>query len=170
MDLENIDSKFLAMILAGALIGLAIGLIPYIFYALTLSKTIKQCAIQNQKIRPGQVWLTLIPLFGPIWHFVVVARMADMLAAEFRLRNIQVDEERPAYNIGLAFCICGVLGWVQYLGVPYISGLAGIAGLICWIIYWVRIARYKKLLEQQQFQFGQGNPYVFPDQFPNQPR
>lgn len=144
-------------------VALLLGLLPVIFYLLTLSNTIKLCAEHNRKISPGEVWLSLIPLFGTIWNFIMIGRIADTLAAECRQRNIPTQEARPGYNVGLAYAILGCCGWIPYLG-----SIAGIATLVCWIIYWVRIAGYKKMLENQQFTFGQGNPYQFPNQ-PNQP-
>ena len=33
-------------------------------------------------MRPGQVWLQLIPLFGQVWQFVVVTRIAGSIQKE----------------------------------------------------------------------------------------
>jgi hypothetical protein len=143
-------------VIIGVIIGLAIALIPVIFYLLTLSRTLKQCAPHNRRMEPGEVWMMFIPLFGLVWHFITVGRLADSLAAEFRQRNIPVQEARPGYNMGMTFLILRVCGVIPFLGI-----LTGIAGLVCWIIYWSKIAAYKRQLEQQQFQFGAGNPYQF---------
>ena len=142
-------------------------LAPYIIFLVMLSRTIRLCAPHNRTIEPGLVWLVLIPLFGTIWYFIVVGRVADTIAAECRQRNIPLDEQRPAYNVGLAFCILACCTWI-----PLIGGLCSIAGLICWIVYWVRIVRYKNILEQAQNYFGvqNVNPHVFHNQpgFPPQ--
>ena len=118
-----------------------IWLIPRIFYCLTLQNTLNEVSPENRRMSPGQVWLILIPIFGLIWQFLMVGWIADSLAAEFRSRNIQVDEQRPGYNVGLTYCILFACSYVPYLG-----GLAGLAGLVCWIIYWVKIANYKSQL------------------------
>lgn len=137
-------------------------LVPYILYLVTLSGTIRLCAPHNRTIEPGLVWLVLIPIFGTIWNFIMVGRVADTIAAECRQRNIPLDEQRPAYNVGLAFCILTCCGWI-----PAIGGLCSIASLICWIVYWVRIARYKTILQQAQNYFGVQN--MNPNVFQNQP-
>lgn len=114
-----------------------------IFYLLTLQNTLKELSIENQKMPPGNVWLMLIPVFGLVWGFIVVNRIADFLKAEFAKRNIQVAEDRPGYSIGITYCIlyaCSII--------PVLGALAVIGGLICWIIYWVRIADYKTKLQQ----------------------
>ncbi|HTF02614.1 MAG TPA: hypothetical protein VK826_01260 [Bacteroidia bacterium] len=165
MGLISPDKGLLLWILVLVLIFLLIFLIPNIFYVLTLSRTLKQCAPHNQRMQPGQLWLVLIPLFNLVWHFIVVTRMADSLAAEFRQRNIPLEEDRPGYTMGMTFCILGLCGWI-----PYIGSIASLAGLVCWIIYWVKIAGYKRRLEEQLFQFGAPNPYQAPNQYPQNPQ
>lgn len=95
----------------------------------------------NQAMPPGQVWLLLIPLFGTVWHFIVVQRIADSLKAEFDMRQIPLTEQRPAYSVGLAMCICACCGIIPFLG-----AIASIAALVLWIIYWVKTAEYKRRL------------------------
>lgn len=130
---------FLIVILA-----LAVALIPKIFYLLTLQNTMKAVSVQNQKMPPGQVWLELIPVFNLVWQFFNVINVSDSIRNECLARGISMDEDRPAYSIGMAHCIlacCSV--------VPFLGSLAAIASLICWIVFWVKIANYKtKLLSQ----------------------
>ncbi len=127
------------------LIVLGIMIIPQIFYLITLQKTIKQVSVENQKIQPNQVWLTLIPLFGLIWQFIMVNRVALSLQAEFKKRNINIVEEKPGYFIGLTYCTLFCCSIIPVLGV-----LAGIGGLVCWVIYWVKINNYKTELETRE--------------------
>ncbi len=136
-------------------IVVAIFLIPQIFYLLTLHRTLDLCAPHNRKIPPGQVWLILIPLFGIVWHFLVVGYVADSLAAEFQQRNIHADENRPGYNIGRTFLILQICGIVPFLGI-----LSSVAGLVCWIIYWVKIAGYKTMLENSNAGYGIAPPRI----------
>lgn len=136
---------------------IAIGVfIMYIFYLITLSQCLKQCAPHNQRMTPGEVWMVFIPLFGLVWHFFVVGRVADSLAAEFRTRGREPDEPRPGYQTGLTALILMLI--------PF----AGIVGVVFLGIYWSKMSKYKKQLESMPLQFGYGNPYPFPDQFPGQ--
>ena len=135
---------FLGMgILMVIILAIAVGLIPQILYLLTLQNTLKEVSPENQQMPPGNVWLNLIPLFGLVWQFIIVNRMADSLKAEFAKRNIQVDEVRPGYSIGITYCILLCCSIVPILGV-----LAALGGIVCWIIYWVKIAGYKTKLQQ----------------------
>lgn len=120
---------------------IAIGLLPTIFYLLTLHRTFDEISIENRLMPSAQVWLTLIPIFGSIWQFVIVTKMADSLQKEFALRGIEAKETRPGFSLGIAYCILALSGFIPFLG-----PLAAFGGLICWIIYWVTIYDYKNLL------------------------
>jgi hypothetical protein len=113
-------------------------IIPLTFYLLTLQRTLNAVSYENRKMQPRQVWLTFIPLFGLIWQFIIVNRIADSLKMEFALRNIEVDEERPGIRIGLAYCILFCCSLIPVLGY-----LTAIGGLVCWIIYWSKINDYR---------------------------
>jgi len=120
-------------------------IIPTIFYLLTLQNTFHEIKSDNRKMQPGQVWLTLIPLFGIIWQFVIVNNLADSLKLEFSQRNINVGEDRPGIGIGLAYCILLCCSIIPFLGI-----LTGLAGFICWIIYWVKISNFKATLQHSK--------------------
>ena len=40
-------------------------------------------------------------------------------------------------------CILAATGLIPLIGI-----LTGLAGLVCWIVYWVKISGYSRLLEQ----------------------
>jgi hypothetical protein len=125
---------------------LAAGLLVLgILYLVALQKALDAVSDENRKMPSGQVWLLLIPLFNMVWAFIVVARIADSFRDEFSRLNIDYNEPRPTYNIGLAKCILSVCGIVPFLGY-----LASFASLICWIIYWVKVNECRKLIEANQ--------------------
>lgn len=129
-----------------AIVCVFIGLIPMIFFLLTLQNTLKAVSPENRRMSPGQVWLVFIPVFGVVWQFIVVNRIADSLADEFYKRNILNQEARPGYSVGIAYCILGVCSIIPFLGT-----LASLAALVCWIVYWVKVAGYKRQLESLNF-------------------
>jgi hypothetical protein len=116
-------------------------LLPVLFFLVTLQNIFNAVSPENRKMDGGLVWLTLIPLFGLVWQFIIVNRVADSLKLEFVKRNILVQEDRPGINLGLAYCIlfcCCII--------PLLNIIAVFAGLICWILYWVKINEYKSRL------------------------
>jgi len=105
---------------------------------------------------PGEVWLQLIPLFGLVWQFMVVTKIAESIQKELSdntsfsfeentASQINSNQPRPTYGIGMAYCTLFCLTMIPVLG-----RLASLAGLICWIIYWVRIANYKNRIQTQR--------------------
>lgn len=136
------------------LLAIAIGLIPFILFLLTQQNTLKAIKPQNRSMEPGMVWLQLIPLFSLVWQFIVVSRIAESIKREFNswgsedsilgysnAEAVNIGNELPTYSIGIAYCVlfcCSI--------VPLLGGLASIAGLICWIIYWIKLAEFKRQL------------------------
>lgn len=118
------------------LIVLAVVLIPYIFYLLTLQKALSRVSEPNREMSPGLVWLNLIPIFSLGWQIYTVIKIANSLRKEYGKRGIQ-EQGSFGYGIGLAFSILAIVSII-----PYIGTIAALAGLVCWIIYWVQIAGY----------------------------
>lgn len=88
-----------------------------------------------------------IRVFVLVFQFYMVNKIADSIEAEYRSRNLQV-EPRPTYQLGLFYCICsaaGLVADVPYIG--FIAGLAGVAGFVAWIMYWVKTAEWKRNIE-----------------------
>ncbi len=139
-------------------------LLPTIFYLITLQKTLKEVSEENRKLPAGQVWLILIPLFGLIWQYIVVNRIANSLKAEFAKRNITIEQNKPGIGVGLAYCSlhCFRLIIVLFFAamviskqnniaaqfIPLVGLIVSTAAFIFWIIYWVKIADYKSRLIQ----------------------
>jgi hypothetical protein len=121
-------------------------LVPAIFYMLTLQNTLNKCAPASRAMDPGMVWLLLIPLFNLIWNFFVVMNIAKSLANEFARRGIPSPEPLPGQPIGLAMSICACCCIIPVLG-----AFAGLANLVLWVLYWVKIAEYSRSLDMSQF-------------------
>jgi hypothetical protein len=116
-------------------------LIPAIFYLLTLQNALAKCPPGSRTMEPGMVWLMLIPLFHIVWHFFVVMALANSLGNEYRRRGIPCPDPLPGQAIGMAMCICGCCGII-----PIINFFAGPAAFVLWIVYWVKIAEFSRML------------------------
>jgi hypothetical protein len=135
----------------------AVFLVPFILFLLTQQNTLKAISPANRSMQPGEVWLQLIPLFGMVWQFIVVSKIAASLQRELLAGNkfsfedsrqpahSELYGEKPTYNIGIAYCIlfcCSII--------PVLGGLASLGGLVCWIIYWVKVSEYKNRILMAQ--------------------
>lgn len=116
----------------------------WLFFANTMRKTLKLIAIENQCIKPNQVFGIAIPFFNIYWNFEVAKHLRDSLINEFYDRKI-ATEEAPSFKKGSLY------SWV-YLAtnIPIypIAGLALIFHFITMINYWIEINNYKRILEQ----------------------
>ena len=128
-----------------SLFFLVLFLIPGIFFLLTLQNTLKAISDENRRMPPANVWLLFIPLFNIVWQFIVVDKIAQSIAAECARLNLPVKEDKPTYGIGLAWNICNCISIIPIVG--------GLAALITFIIYWVKVAEYKKLIKSNQNNF-----------------
>jgi hypothetical protein len=120
-------------------------LIALVLYVQTLVRALKKCAVASRTITPGRIWLVLIPVFGLEWQFVVVTNIAKSLRNEFSTREIACPDPKPGRTLGLAMCVCNCC-----VIIPGIAHLAGVIGVALWIVYWIRIANYSRLLDAPQ--------------------
>jgi hypothetical protein len=130
------------------LIAALLGLVVTIFYLITLQKTLQAISPQNRLMPPANVWLLLIPLFNLVWQFIVINKIADSIKLECIRLNIPTNEDRPTHKIGNTKNVLSLCGLIPFIG-TYLS----IAGLVCWIIYWVKVAEYKKIIIANQNNF-----------------
>lgn len=121
---------------------LLIWLVIAVFYLLTLMRALQKCAPQSRTMRPGMVWLLLIPFFNTIWSFFVVTAMSHSLANEFRLRGMVNAPPEPGELLGIAMSVCWVLG-----ATPFLGFLGSLAGLVLMIMYWVKITEFSRMLD-----------------------
>ena len=107
-----------------------------------MQNTLRAIDVENQRMRPGQVWLIMIPIFNFVWAFICVQKISESIEAQYRSRNMYV-EPKPTYNVGLAWAIlrCTTI-------IPVIGYLSAFAEIICFLVYWVKLAEFKKSILQ----------------------
>jgi hypothetical protein len=138
--------------------------VPAILFLLTQQKTLQVIQLVNREVNPGSVWLQLIPIFGQIWQFFVVTRIAKSISNEIASRlgdsiledskeRVEELNEYPTFNVGIAYCALFTLGGIINLSTKNMSPywtLTGqgleLTGMACWIIYWVRLTKIKNKL------------------------
>ncbi len=140
-----------AAILFVLLILFSIGaIVVFIMHLAAMSAALEAVPQPLRKMPPGNVWLTLIPLFGIVWQFMVVAAVSDSIKAEFMRRNVPRDEDRPGYNTGLTACILTVCSIIPWLGI-----IISLIGFIFRIIHMNRIKSYTRFINENPYPFMQ---------------
>jgi hypothetical protein len=119
------------------LVVFAIMLVPAIFYLLTLQKALERCDPQSRTTSPGSVWLMFIPLFNLVYQFILVSNISQSLSNEFARRGMTNMDREPGKTLGIATGVLNLTGIIPIIGIPL-----ALAGLICWILYWVKIADF----------------------------
>jgi len=116
-----------------------------IFFPLRFLWKIRQmislCGEHNRLIKPNKVWLSLVPLFGLFWQFVMINKVGMTLRAEFNERGIKCQENKPGYSEGILYStlmICGIIPGIGFLFV--------LVGVVCWIVNWRKMNSYSRLL------------------------
>ncbi|HEV3438053.1 MAG TPA: hypothetical protein VG122_11880 [Gemmata sp.] len=130
------DELLLVLGIVGAIV--LIWLIVAILFLLSLSKTLSYCRPRNRTMEPGQVWLNLIPIFNIVWHFITVIRVAESIRKEFRSRGWSTRED-----FGQTL---GIVTSVMFL----VGSCFALIGLICFILYWAKIAGYSSQLAARE--------------------
>lgn len=119
----------------------AIGIAIAVFFLLNLSGALSAVKPENRQMQPGLVWLNLIPFFGLVWIFITAIKLGDSLVSEARDQSLDFGDGGKSLGIAL-----GVLNIATII--PLIGILAGIAALVVFILYWVKIAGYKNTLRR----------------------
>ena len=133
--------EFVIALLVFVGVVLLVWLVVAICFLISLSKALARCHPRNRTMEPGMVWLNLIPLFNLVWQFITVNRVAESLDNEFYDRGWDQRGEDYGRSIGTTSCVLNLLGCIPYCGM-----LFGIGALVCFIIYWVRIAGFSSQL------------------------
>jgi len=138
------DEELVIIVIAGFFI-LAILAVALYFYS-RQQKILDLIQIENRTLPPGQVWLYLIPCFGTIWIFIVIDRIGESLRNELRFRRIQTDESKPTVSYGMWYAGLAVAGAIPYIGLVF-----SLASLVLFILYWVELEKYIKILSTENY-------------------
>jgi len=123
------------------LLMLGLLLLPTIFYFISLQKALEAVSPEHRMMPPGQVWLSLIPIFNFVWMFFVVNKIAQSFQLECYKLGISTTELKPTQGIGSAKNILRLCSLIPVIGVIALLGF-----VVCWILHWVKVNEYRKLI------------------------
>jgi hypothetical protein len=135
---------------------LVVALVIAILYLLTLHKALSRVSPRNRLMEPGLVWLSLIPFFYIVWAFFIATRIPDSLRNEFRDRG-RDDSSDYGKGIGLASAILTAVSVPvnAFARVTPAFGIilvpVGLASLVLFILFWVKIAGYSNQLARLEY-------------------
>ncbi|MBU2885777.1 hypothetical protein KO507_08385 [Gilvimarinus agarilyticus] len=137
------NNDAMGMLFGGVgLVFLLIFIVIFVLYMLSLSKALRLAGPQNRKMEPGLVWLNLIPLFNMGWIIFTVLKVSEAINNK-HTENGTPDPSEGAKTIGLLYTIFALLTLIPILGM-----FLGLASLILWIVYWVKVSGYNNAMQQ----------------------
>jgi hypothetical protein len=149
-----------------AIAGLVVGIIFIVFvvilvlFLLNLYRLLQRVSPENRGMRPGYVFLNLIPIFSLAWMIYTVIKIRESVRNESLSRGWPSPSD-STFGIGLAYAILSIFstGFSRFRAA---GGVIGIAMLVLFIMYWVRTARIKNQLGEPPL-YGRppmtGGPY-----------
>jgi hypothetical protein len=156
MDAQNVEdtSEHIVLFICFGVFCLVVLAINLLFLR-TLNRTLKEVAPENRDLKPGRVWLLLIPVFNFVWLLIVIRKIASSLRKEFRARKMAYRSESYGANVGMIwFCslaaellvFCLLLPSEDERSMECCTAPIRILGIFSWIVYWNTIAKYGKRL------------------------
>lgn len=116
--------------------------IPQIFFIQTLNRTLALTQ-KHHTASSKSAWMLLIPIWGFFWIFYIVGKVAQGIKGRFK--ELKVEHGYASNTTGYGYGYAGLM-LASCIPVEAVVGLAVLGCLICWILYWVNIARYNKVL------------------------
>lgn len=122
------------------LLGIALAYGILILFCLTLRNTIQAAELHNQEVEPTKAWLMLIPIFNIIYPFILFPKISATIKNQLEENNA-AEAGDYALMLGRAYPIL----YLVQLVIPneFIGGLISLAGLVCFIVFWVKMGSYK---------------------------
>lgn len=148
------DEVFTVVVIVCSAIMVLASLAMQFLFLLTLKRALEQCDPRTRTMEPGQVFLNLIPCFGAIWMFFTVSRVSESLRAEYDDRGMDAYGDY-GQQMGISYASL-ILAWI----IPWIGVLFGIAGFVCWIMYWMKIAELSRGLREGESYRGEYQDYT----------
>lgn len=134
------DLAVQVIVYVGLAVAVLVGVLVQCLFLRSLAGALRECDEENRAMPPGQVWLNLIPLFGVVWMFITVNRVADSMQQEFRDRGYREDGDYGR-GIGIGYNVLNLLSVI-----PFIGSILGIVALALWGTYWSKVSGYRKTL------------------------
>lgn len=123
------------------LLFLLILYVPLILYLLNLQRCFDAIRPEFRPPVPtALVWLTLVPGLGFLVLIAAIVLLSTALKKEDEARGSALFGD-GGLAVGLAAGILGLLSWIPILGL-----LLALGSLVCWILHWLKVSSFRKLL------------------------
>jgi hypothetical protein len=111
---------------------------------LFLSSCFKRIPEEHRKLRPGMVWLLMIPCFNIVWNFFVYPALSESYTAAFESQGSNPHGD-CGRTLALVYCILVAVSVVLSMipCISIISCFTSLASLVVWILILVKAGGLK---------------------------
>lgn len=128
----------------GTLILMASFFLAIAYYCKALQNCLTHISPQNRKATPNSVWYMFLLPFNFVEDFFIMINISNSLEEEAKHNPNLSNLKDFGMITGIGWSIAQILSFV-----PNIAGqIAGVAGLLLWILHWRFILKINKLLIQ----------------------
>ena len=137
-DGTGITFGIVILVILAIIVGIAAILIA-VFFSLSCYKTQKAVPEQYRQFPAWFCWMFLIPLAGYIFQWIMLPfGIPNSLRLYLESNHQAVRDAKTLFGLGLATVILPLLGWIPFVGIG-----SGIAALVLFIIYWVKVVQFR---------------------------
>lgn len=129
-------------------------LVAFILFLVTQQQILKLIEPEQRRMPPGQVWLQLVPLFGLVWQFIVIARLSKSIHNQLTFSSgdsifdaREKIPDKPTYVSGITYA---VVMCATVIPLPFGKTIIAAVALGNWVNYWIDLNRYRKKLKTVQ--------------------
>ena len=130
----------------------AIFLVSVILFLSYQRQVLRDIRAENRLLAPGKVWLQLIPVFGAVFQFTVVAKIADSIRNELSgsdgsdilSANPGISDQRPTLRAGFGMAVLSCLAMIP---IPVFQVVMNFSAIVAWIIYWLELRKYHRQIK-----------------------
>lgn len=113
-----------------------------LYFCFTLYRILERIPKEKHQFPSWFVWLFLLPWIGLIFQWIMLPfGIPNTLKNHFPDNETVVTKTNTLFKLGLAQVILMTAGFVVVRTPGEI--IIGIAGIICWIFYWILIVRFR---------------------------
>ena len=113
-----------------------------IFYCYVLYQILKRVPRENQQFPSWFVWLFLLPWAGLIFQWIMLPfGIPNAFKKTFPANQDAIHAADTLFKVAIAQLILTCFG--IFVPLHPVNQIAAIVGLVCWIVYWVMIVKFK---------------------------
>ncbi len=113
------------------------------FYCQSLQTCLTKISVSNQKASPKSVWYMFLIPYNFIEDFFIVINISNSIEAEAKNNPKLSTINHFGLITGMGWCIAQILSLIPNVG----GQIAGLIGLILWLIHWRFIVKINQLLK-----------------------